>query len=131
MVTTEQAVEFLSGQGIEMPDFILDALFEMVDGVFDCLTSNGAAEGVKALIVLNLLGMLALGMSDNRVNSQRAPNGAAQSFKLESVGQRFKAMRGIIRMLDKWGCTDGMIPPNPDAKSAGLWISPGVGQEGC
>ena len=125
MITLEQAIEFLEGKGISLPEFMLVALLEISSGITECMDEHNYSDAAKTVILLNLLGLMALGDSDGRISSQSAPSGASQSFKYESISTRYKAMLGMVNMFDKDGCAAALIPPNPEGSGAGLWISPG------
>ena len=125
MITKEQAKEYLTGQGIELPDFILDALIEQVGSVQECLDNHYPA-ATALLIQMYLLALMALGQGDKYISSQSAPNGASRSFRYQSFSDRWKAATSLLRGLDKYGCANGLIPSDPtQAAHAGLWIAKG------
>lgn len=122
MLTLEQAQEYLQSVGVNLPDWLLLALLEQVNSVAACLAANGATPGQVTLALSYLLGLIALAQGDRYVTSQRAPSGAAQSFKFQSVGDRWRGLYALLKALDKWGCTDDLIPANPEPGArAGLW----------
>ncbi|EBR3153410.1 hypothetical protein B8V94_23345, partial [Salmonella enterica subsp. enterica serovar Infantis] len=60
--------------------------------------------------------------------SQTAPNGASRSFRYQSFADRWKGSLSLLRGADKFGCTNGLIPPDPtNTAFAGIWI----GRGGC
>ncbi len=125
MITKEQAKEYLTGQGIALPDFILDALVEQANSIQECLGNNYSA-ATALLIQMYLLALMALGQGDKYISSQSAPNGASRSFRYQSFGDRWKAATSLLRSLDKYGCANGLIPSDPtQAAHAGLWIAKG------
>ncbi|WP_272675636.1 DUF7370 family protein [Providencia sp. PROV092] len=125
MITKEQAKEYLTGQGIELPDFILDALIEQVGSIQECLDKHYPA-ATALLIQMYLLALMALGQGDKYISSQSAPNGASRSFRYQSFGDRWKAATSLLRSLDKYGCANGLIPSDPTQTAhAGLWIAKG------
>ncbi|EPL9572141.1 DUF7370 family protein [Providencia rettgeri] len=125
MITKEQAKEYLTRQGIELPDFILDALIEQVGSIQECLDNHYPA-ATALLIQMYLLALMALGQGDKYISSQSAPNGASRSFRYQSFGDRWKASTSLLRGLDKYGCANGLIPPDPTQTAhAGLWIAKG------
>lgn len=126
MLTFEQAKEYLDSVGVDLPEFLLLALVEQVNTVSECLEENGATDAQILLVQLCLLGLMGLAQGDRYVTSQRAPSGAAQSFKFQSVGDRWRGLYAMLKGIDKWGCTDGLIPANPaDIGRAGVWVARG------
>lgn len=67
MVTKEKAKEYLKSQGINLPDFVLDALVEQVNSVQECLDANYPAS-TALLIQLYLLGLMGLGQGDKYIS---------------------------------------------------------------
>lgn len=127
MVTKEKAKEYLESQGINLPDFVLDALVEQVNSIQECLDENYPAS-TALLIQLYLLGLMGLGQGDKYISSQTAPSGASRSFRYQSFSDRWKGALNLLRGLDKKGCATGLIPPDPTNKAfAGVWI----GKGGC
>lgn len=127
MVTLEQAKEYLTGQGIELPDFILAALVEQANSIQECLNANYPAS-TALLIQAYLIALMALGQGDKYISSQSAPSGASRSFRYQSFADRWAGSLSLLRGLDKKGCANGLIPPDPSQKAfAGIWI----GKGGC
>ena len=126
MLTIEQAREYLTSVGVNLPEWLLLALLEQVNSVAACLEANGATPGQITLALCYLLGMIGLVQGDRYVTNQRAPSGAAQSFKFQSLGDRWRGLYALLRAIDKWGCSDALVPPNPDNKAfAASWINTG------
>lgn len=127
MVTLEQAKEYLTGQGIELPDFILAALVDQANSIQECLDANYPAS-TALLIQVYLIALMALGQGDKYISSQSAPSGASRSFRYQSFADRWAGSLSLLRGLDKKGCANGLIPPDPSQKAfAGIWI----GKGGC
>lgn len=127
MVTIAQATQYLNGQGIELPDFVLQALIDQVGSIQDCLDAN-YPESTALLIQLYLLALMGLGQGDKYIGSQSAPNGASRSFRYQSFTDRWKGALNLLRGLDKAGCATSLIPPDPTQTTfAGMWI----GKGGC
>jgi len=126
MVNPEQAQQYLSGQGITLPDFVLAALVEQVNGIETCLSLHYPA-ATAMLIQLYLLALMGLGQGDKYLSSQTAPNGASRSFRYQSFSDRWKGALNLLRGLDKHGCSTALIPPDPTAAPAfgGIWIGKG------
>ena len=126
MLTLEQARDYLNSVGVTLPDFILLALVEQVNSIADCLTANGAKPGQVTLALGYLLGLMGLAQGDRYVSSQRAPSGAAQSFRYQSIGDRYRGLYALLKGIDKWGCSDDLIPANPEPIShAAVWTVTG------
>ena len=125
MITVEQAREYLDSVGVTLPDFMLTALVDQVNDIEACLVGAGYPVGTALLIQMYLIGLMGLSQGDKYISSQSAPSGASQSFRYQSVGNRYNGLLGLLRALDKTGCTDGLIPPNPEGNKyhAGLWIA--------
>lgn len=126
MLTLEQAKQYLASVGVNLPDYLLLALLEQVNSVGECLIANGATPGQVTLVLSYLLGLMGLAQGDRYVSSQRAPSGAAQSFRFQSVGDRWRGLYAMLRGLDKWGCTADLVPSNPEGSArVALWVSKG------
>lgn len=127
MVTLEQAKQYLQSQGITIPDFVLQALVEQANSIQECLDENYPAS-TALLIQLYLLALMGLGQGDKYISSQTAPNGASQSFRYQSFADRWRGALNLLRGLDKYGCANDLIPPDPtNTAFAGIWI----GRGGC
>lgn len=125
MVTQEQAKEYLVSQGISLPDFILTALVEQANSIQECLDANYTS-ATALLIQMYLLGLMGLGQGDKYISSQSAPSGASRSFRYGSFADRWKGSLGLLRGLDKNGCTSALIPADPTQQAfAGIWIAKG------
>lgn len=125
MVTQEQAKEYLVSQGISLPDFILTALVEQANSIQECLDAN-YTPATALLIQMYLLGLMGLGQGDKYISSQSAPSGASRSFRYGSFADRWKGSMGLLRGLDKNGCTSALIPADPTQQAfAGIWIAKG------
>jgi len=127
MITTEQAKEYLESVGIELPDFILQALVDQANSIQECLDAH-YPPSTALLIQCYLLGLMGLAQGDKYISSQSAPSGASRSFRYQSFGDRWKGSVSLLRGLDTFGCATALIPPDPtNAAFAGIWI----GKGGC
>lgn len=125
MVTSEQAKEYLDSVGINLPSFILDALVEQANSIEMCLSAN-YSPATALLIQSYLIGLMALAQGDKYISSQSAPSGASRSFRYGSFADRWKGSLGLLRGLDKNGCTSALIPADPTQQAfAGIWIAKG------
>jgi len=125
MVTLEQAKEYLQSQGITIPDFMLQALVDDVNSIQECLDAHYPAS--KALAIqMYLLALMGLGQGDKYISSQTGPNGASRSFRYQSFPDRWKGAMALLRVTDKHGCANDLIPPDPtNTAFAGIWIARG------
>ena len=127
MITTAQAKEYLESVGIELPDFILQALVDQANSIQECLDAH-YSPSTALLIQCYLLGLMGLAQGDKYISSQSAPSGASRSFRYQSFGDRWKGSVSLLRGLDTFGCATALIPPDPtNAAFAGIWI----GKGGC
>lgn len=125
MITKEQASEYLKTVGVTLPDFLLDALVAQINSINECLDEHYDA-GTALLIQMYLLGLLGLAQGDKYISSQTAPNGASRSFRYRDIGDRWRGLYGLLTGLDKYGCSTGLIPPNPaQTAHGGIWVAQG------
>lgn len=125
MITTVQAKEYLESVGITLPDFILQALLEQAGSIQECLDAH-YPPATALLIQSYLLGLMALAQGDKYISSQTGPNGASRSFRFQSFPDRWKGALALLRVTDKHGCANDLIPPDPtNTAFAGIWIARG------
>lgn len=125
MVTIDQAKQYLEGQGIVLPDFVLAALVGQASSIQECLDEHYTPE-TALLIQLYLLSLMGLGQGDRYISSQTAPSGASRSFRYQGFADRWSGALSLLRGLDKFGCASELIPPDPTKKAfAGMWIAKG------
>lgn len=125
MVTTDQAKQYLESQGITLPDFVLAALVEQANSIQPCLDEH-YSPATALLIQLYLLALMGLGQGDRYIASQSAPSGASRSFRYQAFADRWRGAMALLRGLDKFGCAEGLIPPDPTQTAhAGLWTARG------
>lgn len=130
-MTKEQAIEFLDTYGIEVPDFLVDAILALATGADECLNLN-YPPAVVILIQSYLLALFAVAQGGRLVTSQRAVNGASRSFSYKTTAELWRGMGGMIAMLDTKGCVTPIIPPDPSQTGfVGLWIGKGCSMGGC
>lgn len=126
MLTIDQAREFLASLGIVLPEFLLQALVDQVNMVYQCLVDAGYPASTITLILTYLLALLAVVQTYKYVTSERAPSGASRSYKFGTLGDGYKMYLSLLQMWDKTGCTDGLIPDDPTSDSSGgMWIAGG------
>lgn len=127
MITLEQAKEYLSGLGVSVPDIIISAWIASFESISECMELNGYPAATQVLIMSYLIALYGLSSGNKYISSQTAPSGASQSFRYADLRDLYRGQLGMLRMLDKKGCANGMIPPEPGAKGAALF----VGRGGC
>ena len=126
-LTIEQAREYLASVGIAIPDFMLQLLVDKANSIDACLIANGYSNADALLIKLYALGLMAAVQGDAYITSQRAPNGAARSFRYNTLTEKYDATLSLLNSLDKYGCASSLIPEKPCKFSAALF----VGRGGC
>ncbi len=127
MITTVQAKEYLESVGITLPDFILQALLEQAGSIQECLDAH-YPPATALLIQSYLLSLMGLAQGDKYISSQTGPNGASRSFRYQSFPDRWRGALALLRVTDKHGCANDLIPPDPtNTAFAGIWI----GKAGC
>ncbi|EMA8097767.1 hypothetical protein U5C36_003379 [Enterobacter hormaechei] len=127
MVTLEQAKGYLQSQGVSIPDFVLQALVDQANSIQECLDAHYPAS-TSLLIQLYLLSLMGLAQGDKYISSQTGPNGASRSFRCQSFPDRWRGALALLRVTDKHGCANDLIPPDPtNTAFAGIWI----GKAGC
>lgn len=126
MVTEEEIKEYLDTQMIAIPSGMLKRLIARIDKFKDCFDKNGYDENDIYFIYIYLVAMLGLFGADGRIRSQGAPNGASRSFQFGTLGERWKALNGLLVGVDPAGCVSSLIPKDPDQKAhCALFVSPG------
>lgn len=124
MPTLEQVQEFLRGIGINLPDFLVQAMLDEASSIQMCLDGAGYSPATQLMIYLYLISIMAIVTSDRYISSQSAPSGASQSFRYNSFIDKYRGMKSALAALDTSGCTTSLVPAEPGA-SAGLWVSTG------
>lgn len=109
MITLDQAKEFLSGYGVQIPDVLLQAILDTVNAIEPCLDGYTPAytEAQKTMIMLYAIGVLALSAQTRIVTSEHAPSGASRSFA--HYADAIKSLKSSLSVLDKSGCTSDII----------------------
>lgn len=124
MLTVVQAKQYLDSVGLAFPDFFLTALVEELNSVQDCLAEH-YSPSTALLIQTYLLALMGIAQGDKYISSQSAPSGASRSFRYNAMRDRWSGQLSLLRRLDKHGCTLELIPADPFALNAGLWVSTG------
>lgn len=125
-LTLDQAREYLASVGITLPDFLLQILVDHANSIDACLIAAGYSDATALLIKLYTIGLLGLTQGDRYISSQTAPSGASQSFRYQTLADRWNGSWNLLRALDKSGCATGLIPANPtNTAHGGLWVAKG------
>lgn len=126
-MTKDQALEFLDTYGIEVPDYLVDAILALASSRDECLNEN-YPPAVVTLIQSYLLALFAVAQGGRLVTSQRAVNGASRSFQYKSTAELWRGLTGMLMQLDTENCITGIIPVDPSQQAfVGIW----VGKGGC
>lgn len=125
MLTKQQAKEILDSLGISPPDVLIDAWLAVFYGLIECMELNGYDKALQLLILTHLITLYGISLGSKYISSQSAPSGASRSFRYNGLHDTFKSNLAMIRMLDKKGCTDGSLPPDPTKKNAALLVAKG------
>lgn len=96
---------------------------EEAETVEACLIGAGYSSSKILMIMTYLIALMAIPGSSKFISSQTAPSGASQSFRYTNETDAFNNVRSLLRLYDKSGCTDGLVPVI--GASAGLWVSTG------
>lgn len=125
MLTKVQIVQYLTSQGLTLPDFLVDLLITQSAEADDCLAEH-YSEATADLIRLYLITLLALGQNNSYITSQRAPSGASRSFQFKDLSTRWSSALAALRKLDTHGCVTGLIPEDPTQQLfGGIWTARG------
>lgn len=127
-ITIEQAREYLASIGITLPDFVLEILVSKINSIDECLIANGVSVDDARLIKIYLLTLLSIGQADRYVTSERAPSGAARSYKYGTLNDRWRSTLALLRALDKFNCAGPLVPEDPFTTKR-AWVS--VSDGGC
>lgn len=122
-LTLEDARTFLDSLGITIVDPLLQLIVNKINAIDACMNGAGYSQDDAGLIKYYLLALLGINQTTRTVTSRRAPSGAAQSFAFGTPSQGYRQYLGLLQLLDHSGCTDSLIPPDPDAKNCALFVA--------
>ena len=126
-MTLEQAKQYFASQGINAPDFVIEAWIAQLAAIQACLDAN-YDPGTAMLIQLYLISLFGLSQGFKYVSSERAPSGASRSYQYANLNDHWSGVYASLRALDTAGCTDDLVPTDPTAKAhGGIWVS----RSGC
>lgn len=124
-MTFDDVKQYLKGQGLEMPDFVLQAILDSVDTIDLCMNGAGYAAHTKTMIKLYLITLISLSQAMRYMSSASSPSGASISYSYTDPKTAFSNTLGLLRGLDKSGCATDLIPDFDTGKKAGIWIARG------
>ena len=122
MPTINEVLEWYASLGLDVPRVIVEAWLGTLDGLEQCMVGAGYSQDAQELIVLHLLALYGLSAGNRYLSSQSAPSGASRSFRFAIARDAWRGQLGMLRLLDKSGCTDAFIPAEPGAKRAGIGV---------
>lgn len=128
-LTLDDAKVFLTSLGITLPDAFLQLIVDQINSIDDCLAEAGYPAGTIGLIKYYTLALLGMMQPSVRVTQQRAPSGASRSFQFGTIEEGYKNYRRLLLNIDPHGCAAGIIPEDPSAANAALFI--GMGERVC
>lgn len=131
MPTLDELRIYLASIGITPPDFMLQAWLDAVVDMQACLDANGVPASMAKLIALYTLGLYGIATGDRYISSQTAPSGASQSFRYNTLENRWSNQMTLLRQFDKYGCADPFIPVDPNAIVIGAMVGRPVRKGGC
>lgn len=122
-LTLADARTFLNSLGITIVDPLLQLIVNKINAIDECLEANGYSPDDAGLIKYYLLALLGINQTTRNVTSQRAPSGAARSFAFGTPSQGYRQYLGLLRTLDLSGCTDALIPADPEATNCAMFVA--------
>lgn len=122
-LTLADARTFLASLGITIVDPLLQLIVNKINALDECFEANGYSPDDIGLIKYYLLALLGINQTTRNVTSQRAPSGAARSFAFGTPSQGHQQYLGLLQTLDLTGCTDSLIPIDPEATNCALFVA--------
>lgn len=122
-LTVEDAQAYLKALGVTIPGLLLTPLVGKVNSVDACLAEAGYTDNDIALMKLYLLTLFGVVQTYRTVTSERAPSGASRSYAFGTVGQGYNSYSRLLAALDTSGCFGSLIPDNPEANHAALYVA--------
>lgn len=124
-LTLVDAKAFLTSLGIALPDVFLQLIVDQINSIDACLAEAGYDLSTAGLIKYYALALLGIMQPNQYVTQQRAPSGASRSFSFGTLDEGYKKYIRLLQSLDANGCTAGIIPENPNALGAALFVGMG------
>ena len=116
MITLEDAKAALKNYGLTVSDDILTCYVELVNEIEQCLIDSGASECKIKIILTNLLLLQVWSAGTRVIKSTSGASGSSVSFEYDK--ELYDKIVNQIRLFDKSGCSEGLIPPDPSKDSA-------------
>lgn len=130
MPTLDELRTYLASIGLTPPDFMLEAWLAAVTDMQACLDEHYPTSMAK-LIALYALGLYGVATGDRYISSQTAPSGASQSFRYNTLADRWKMQLSLLNQFDKYGCAGPFLPADPTATPIGAMVGRPVPRGGC
>lgn len=112
MITSTQARQYLDQVlGVGVPDYLLAAAVERVEGVEPDMVAAGYSEATMTLIQSMAVAIICAGGAPRRLTSQHAPSGAARTFSYSKSD--LTALRRTLAALDTAGTVFDLVGPDP------------------
>lgn len=122
-LTLAQAKEFLTSLGLWVPpDALLQLIVDQINSIDECLAAAGYPPSTIGLIKYYLLALIGIVQTNRYVTSERAPSGASRSYAFGTLSQGYNQYLNLLHMYDKSGCTDGLIPEDPEGANCALFV---------
>lgn len=111
MITAAAARLDLKSRGISVSDAVLAAAIEEVEAREDAMFTAGYSEARMVLVQTLAVALIASTGEARQVVSERAPSGAARTFKYPEAG--FSSMRRLLAFWDTAGTVTDLVGPDP------------------
>lgn len=128
-LTVADAQEYLKALGVSIPTILLTPLVAKVNSVDACLAEAGYTDNDIALMKLYLIALFGVVQSYRTVTAERAPSGASRSYAFGTPSQGYNSYSRLLATLDTAGCFSSLVPDNPDAAHAALYVGNGACHE--
>ena len=121
-MTLDQAKQYLTAQGIELPDFIIEAMLAEIDERKECLDEHYSKSTVL-LIYSYLLALMGLSQTQQFIASQSISGAVSRSFTYKDGANAWQGYLKLLKGLDKKGCIESLIPDDPFKSKKGFMMS--------
>ena len=116
MISSAKAKQYLDqALGVGLPDFVVAAAVERVEGTEPAMQAAGYSEATMTLIQCMAVALVASAGAPRRIASQGAPSGASRSFKYSDSD--LTAIRRSLAALDTAGTVSSIVGPDPSAST--------------
>jgi len=112
VITRTQAKQYLDQVvGITVPDYLLAAAVERIEGAEGAMIDAGYDEPKQILVQSMAVALVAAQGDPRRIQSQGAASGASRSFK--NPDAQLTALRRALAALDTAGTVSDLVGPDP------------------